>query len=140
MFPYGIIIASNLLRRKGDAKSNPPKIETLKYFTDLPAEDFYKILVENSQKVGLLEMAEMISCWQNFDDLSDKKKKRFVTETLDPDYYSLKNNIKRFEWRKLFPISWHWWYHRNRDFNVLLFLFDIYIWFFVLLVLYILIF
>lgn len=96
MFPYGMIAAANLLNRKTTREATPPKIETLKHFTDLSNEDFYNLLVKRSEKAGILEMLDMISNWQNFDTLNVKQKHRFVTETVDPSYYSLHNRIKRF--------------------------------------------
>jgi hypothetical protein len=40
-------------------------------------------------------MADMILNWQNFDNLTHKQKVRFVTEVINPEYYSLKNKLKR---------------------------------------------
>ncbi len=95
MFPYAIITASRLLGNKKEHTPEPPKIETLQNYIQMPTADFYKLLVEKSKKVGLLEMCNMITNWQRFDNLSEKQKVRFVRETIEPEYYSILNRIKR---------------------------------------------
>ena len=91
-----MIAAAQLLNKKGKRQPVPPKIATLRDHTDLSPEEFYKLLEEKAKVVGLLESLDMISNWQGFDDLSDKKKHRFVTETIEPGYYSIANRIRRF--------------------------------------------
>ena len=94
MFPYAAIIAANS-KNKG-YKPKAPKVETLKDYTETSTEDFYKKLVDKSEYVGILVMADMISNWMNFDNLTEKQKIRFVRETETPEYYSLENRFKRF--------------------------------------------
>lgn len=95
MFPYSMIVASNLLRQNKSRVPVPPKIKTFSQYTDVPEKEFYDLLVLRGKQVGVLEMANIISKWQGFDNLSEKQKIRFVKETLDPEYYSFKNYIKR---------------------------------------------
>lgn len=95
MFPYSIISASRLLGDKKEYIPQPPKIETLQNYIQIPTEQFYNLLVEKSKTVGLFEMSDMISNWRNFDNLSETQKIRFVNETIDPNYYSIINRIKR---------------------------------------------
>ena len=94
MFPYAAIIAAN--SKKNQRKSKAPKVETLKDYTETSKEDFYKKLVDKSEYVGIFVMADMISKWQGFDNLTEKQKIRFVRETETPEYYSLENRFKRF--------------------------------------------
>ena len=95
MFPYGIIIASRLLGAKKQNAPEPPLIKTLQDYIQMPIAQFHDLLVEKSERVGLLEMCDMIANWQGFDRLSEKEKIRFVRETIEPDYYSAWNTIKR---------------------------------------------
>ena len=96
MFPYSAIAAANLLNNKKTREPNPPKISTLGAFTNTSPEDFYALLVKKAQTVGIFEMADMISKWQDFDNLTPNQKTRFVTETETPEYYSFANRVKRF--------------------------------------------
>ena len=98
MFPYSAIAAANLLNNKNKSKRQPnaPKIYTLGMFTETIPEDFYAILCEKAKTVGICEMADMISNWQGFDNLTPKQKIRFVRETETPEYYSFANRVKRF--------------------------------------------
>ena len=81
MFPYSAIIAANLLNKKGGQRQvNQPKIDTLNEYTLLAPEQFYNILTARAREVGICEMADMISNWQNFDSLSDVKKRLFLNE------------------------------------------------------------
>jgi hypothetical protein len=97
MFPYSAIAAANLLNnKKGERQPNPPKISTLGEFTQTSPEDFYALLVKKGKTVGIFEMADMITKWQDFDNLTPNQKTRFVTETETPDYYSFANRVKRF--------------------------------------------
>jgi hypothetical protein len=95
MFPYVIISASRLLGNKKTHILEPSLIETLPNYIQMPTVQFYDLLVEKSKTVGLLEMCEMINNWQTFDNLSEKQKQRFVKETIEPNYYSIYNRIKR---------------------------------------------
>ena len=95
MFPYGIIIASRLLGAKKQEAPQPPLIETLQNYIQMPTAQFHDLLIEKSERVGLLEMCDMIANWKGFDRLSEKQKIRFVIETIEPDYYSIVNRIKR---------------------------------------------
>jgi hypothetical protein len=95
MFPYAIISASRLLGAKNKNTPEPPLIETLQNYIQMPTAQFHALLVEKSETVGLLEMCEMISNWKGFDRLSEKQKLRFVKETIDPTYYSIWNRLKR---------------------------------------------
>jgi len=95
MFPYGIIIASRLLGAKKQNTPEPPLIETLQNYIQMPTAQFHNLLVEKSERVGLLEMCDMITNWKRFDRLSEKQKVRFVRETIEPEYYSAWNTIKR---------------------------------------------
>lgn len=95
MFPYAIISASRLLGNKKEYTPEPPLIETLQNYIQMPTAQFHALLVEKSETVGLLEMCEMISNWQGFDRLSEKQKVKFVRETIEPDYYSFYNTLKR---------------------------------------------
>lgn len=96
MFPYGIIVASQMLLQKKD-KTNfpPPYISTLGDYTDLTSEEFFIKLSERVDKSGLTQAIGFLSCWQNFDSLSEAKKIKFITEITDPKYYSISNRIKR---------------------------------------------
>lgn len=97
MFPYSAIAAANLLNnKKGERQHNPPKITTLNKYTQTSPEDFYNLLLKRSQTVGIFEMAEMITNWQDFDNLTEKQKIRFIRETETPEYYSFTNRLKRF--------------------------------------------
>jgi len=97
MFPYSAIAAANLLNnQKGERQPNPPKISTLSEFTQASPEDFYALLVKKGKTVGIFEMADMITKWQGFDNLTPNQKIRFVTETETPEYYSFANRVKRF--------------------------------------------
>lgn len=96
MFPYGMIVAANMLNKKGERQANAPKIETLNEYTDLTPEQFYELLNIRAQNIGICEMADLISNWQGFDFLTDKEKIRFVIEITNPDYYSVVNRFKRF--------------------------------------------
>lgn len=95
MFPYAIISASRLLGNKKTYIPKPPKIETLQNYIKISNEDFYELLFQKSKKVGICEMCDMISNWQGFDNLTQNQKIRFVRETIEPEYYSMKNYIKR---------------------------------------------
>jgi hypothetical protein len=95
MFPYGMIIASRLLGAKKQNTPEPPLIETLQNYIQMPTAQFHDLLVEKSKTVGLLEMCDMITNWKRFDMLSEKQKVRFVRETIEPEYYSVWNTIKR---------------------------------------------
>ena len=96
MFPYGMIVAANMLNSKGERQANAPKIETLSEYTDLTPEQFYELLTTRAQNIGICEMVDLISNWQGFDLLRHKEKVRFVTEITNPEYYSIVNRIKRF--------------------------------------------
>ena len=81
MFPYGAIIAANLLNKeKGQREANQPKIDTLSEYTESSPLEVYEQLTNTAKIVGILEMADMISNWQNFDSLSDVKKRLFLNE------------------------------------------------------------
>jgi hypothetical protein len=95
MFPYAIITASMLLNKSNPRPPKPPLIETLPNYIQMPTVQFYDLLVERSKTVGILEMRDMITNWQSFDKLLEKQKVRFVTETIDPTYYSIWNRLKR---------------------------------------------
>jgi hypothetical protein len=95
MFPYAIINASRLLGNKKTHTPKPPLIDTLPNYIQMPTEQFYGLLVAKSERVGLFEMCTMIDNWQNFDNLTVNQKVRFVKETIEPDYYSISNRIKR---------------------------------------------
>ena len=96
MFPYSMINASlMLINSKNKRKPNPPLISTLPQYTKMPTEDFYSLLIKKSEVVGIFEMADMITKWYDFDNLSYKQKIRFVNETIQPDYYSIRNIFKR---------------------------------------------
>jgi len=90
-----MINASLLLNGKKKHTPQPPSIETLPNYIQMPTVQFYDLLVERSENVGLLEMCDMITNWQNFDNLSEKQKVKFVRETIEPEYYSISNRIKR---------------------------------------------
>jgi hypothetical protein len=96
MFPYSAIAASQLLRNQKPYVAKEPKISTLVDYTKTSPEDFYKLLTIRAKSAGICEMADMISNWMDFDNLSDKKKRRFVIETETPEYYSIQNRFKRF--------------------------------------------
>jgi hypothetical protein len=95
MFPYGIIIASRLLGAKKQNTPEPPLIETLQNYIQIPTAQFHDLLVEKSERVGILEMCDIAEDWYGFDNLSEKQKVRFVRETIEPEYYSAWNTIKR---------------------------------------------
>jgi hypothetical protein len=96
MFPYAMINASLMLRNiKNKREPTPPLIYTLSQYTQIPTDDFYNLLIKKSSVVGFLETIDMITKWQGFDNLSEKQKIRFVNETIQPDYYSIKNRFKR---------------------------------------------
>lgn len=79
MFPYSAIAAANML--KGAKRTpNPPRITTLSEYTTASAEEVYEQLVNKAKTIGIMEMADMISSWQNFDSLSDVKKRLFLHE------------------------------------------------------------
>jgi hypothetical protein len=80
MFPYSAIVAANMLNKKGVVKTNPPKITTLGEYTTATDLEVYEQLVNAAKNVGICEMADMISNWQNFDSLSDVKKRLFLYE------------------------------------------------------------
>jgi len=103
MFPYGIIIASRLLGAKKQNAPEPPLIETLQDYIQMPTAQFHDLLLEKSERVGLLEMCDTIANWQEFDRLSEKQKIRFVIETIEPEYYSVWNRLKR-----IFKNKWIW--------------------------------
>jgi hypothetical protein len=90
-----MITASRLLSNGKPHTPEPPLIETLPNYIKIPTVQFYDLLVEKSERVGLLEMCDMIANRQGFDRLSEKQKIRFVRETIDPEYYSTWNRIKR---------------------------------------------
>lgn len=96
MFPYSAIAASQLLRNQKPYVAKEPKISTLMDYTKTSPEDFYKLLTIRAKSAGICEMADMISNWMDFDNLSDKKKRIFVIETETPEYYSIQNRFKRF--------------------------------------------
>lgn len=96
MFPYSAIAASQLLRNQKPYVAKEPKISTLVDYTKTSPEDFYKLLTIRAKSAGICEMADIISNWMDFDNLSDKKKRRFVIETETPEYYSIQNRFKRF--------------------------------------------
>lgn len=95
MFPYAIISASRLLGNKKEYRPKSPLIQTLPNYIQMPTVQFYYLLVKKSERVGLLEMSDMIVNWQKFDSLSENQKIRFVRETIEPEYYSIRNRIKR---------------------------------------------
>jgi hypothetical protein len=96
MFPYATINASLMLRNSENKREpNPSLVSTLSQYTQMPTEDFYNLIVKKSEVVGFFEMVDMITKWQDFDNLSYKQKIRFVNETIQPDYYSIKNRFKR---------------------------------------------
>lgn len=80
MFPYSAIVAANMLHKQGQRQANPPKITTLGEYTTATDLQVYEQLVEAAKTVGICEMADMISNWQNFDSLSDVKKRLFLYE------------------------------------------------------------
>ena len=96
MFPYGAIIASQLLHKQTPYVPKPPKISTLGEYKQTSPEDFYNLLVNRGKIAGVMEMCDIISNWQGFDNLSPKQKFHFVTETETPEYYSIANRVKRF--------------------------------------------
>jgi hypothetical protein len=96
MFPFAMINASLMLKNnKNKRKINAPMTSTLTNYIKITNEEFYRLLIEKSKKVGVFEMVDMINNWMHFDDLTEKKKIRFVTETINPEYYSIKNRLKR---------------------------------------------
>lgn len=80
MFPYGAIIAANLLNKDTQRTQNQPKITTLSEYTTASEEEVYEQLVNAAKGVGILEMANIISKWNDFDTLSDVKKRSFLHE------------------------------------------------------------
>jgi len=80
MFPYSAIVAANMLNKQGQRQANPPKITTLGEYTTATDLEVYEQLVESAKTVGICEMADIISNWQNFDSLSDVKKRLFLYE------------------------------------------------------------
>jgi hypothetical protein len=79
-FPYSAIVASNMLNKQGIRQSNPPKITTLGEYTTSTDLEVYEQLVEAAKTVGICEMSDIISNWQDFDSLSDVKKRSFLHE------------------------------------------------------------
>ena len=80
-FPYGAIVAANMLRNKGEKRTYPqPKITTLSEYTTASELAVYEQLVNAAKNVGICEMADMISNWMDFDSLSDVKKRSFLHE------------------------------------------------------------
>lgn len=78
-FPYGAIVAANMLRNKGEKRTYPqPKITTLSEYTAASEEEVYEQLVNSAKKVGIFEMSNIISKWNDFDTLSDVKKRAFL--------------------------------------------------------------
>jgi hypothetical protein len=80
MFPYSAIVAANMLNKQGQRQANPPKITTLGEYTKATDLEVYEQLVESAKTVGICEMADIISNWQDFDSLSDVKKRSFLHE------------------------------------------------------------
>ena len=78
MFPYGAIIASQLLHKQTPYVPKPPKISTLGDYTETSPEDIYKLLTNRGTIAGIMEMCDIISNWQGFDNLSDVKKRSFL--------------------------------------------------------------
>jgi hypothetical protein len=95
MFPYAMINASLLLNSKKKHTPQPPSIETLPNYIQMPTAQFHNLLVERSKKVGIIEMCNLIDSFHFFDALTEKHKIRFVRETIEPEYYSAWNTIKR---------------------------------------------
>jgi hypothetical protein len=79
-FPYSAIVAANMLNKQGIRQANPPKITTLGEYTASTDLEVYEQLVESAKTVGICEMADIISNWQDFDLLSDVKKRSFLHE------------------------------------------------------------
>jgi|LakMenEpi05May12_1017382.scaffolds.fasta_scaffold40273_1 hypothetical protein len=79
-FPYSAIVAANMLNKQGIRQANPAKIATLGEYTASTDLEVYEQLVEAAKTVGICEMADIISNWQNFDSLSDVKKRSFLHE------------------------------------------------------------
>ena len=80
-FPYGAIVAANMLRNKGEKRTpNPPAISTLSDYTTLDSLEFQTAIVKVTEKEGLFTSLSIFERWQNFDSLSDVKKRLFVDE------------------------------------------------------------
>lgn len=78
MFPYGAIIAANMLNNGEKRAPKQPNIITLGEYTTLSKEEVYNNLTDAAKNVGICEMANMISNWMDFDALSDVKKRSFL--------------------------------------------------------------
>jgi len=78
MFPYGAIIAANLLNKDTQRTPKQPNVASLEEYTTLTNEEVYNKLVDAAKNVGICEMANMISNWMDFDSLSDVKKRSFL--------------------------------------------------------------
>ena len=78
MFPYGAIIAANLLNKDTQRTPKQPNVTSLEEYTTLTNEEVYNKLVDAAKNVGICEMANMISNWMDFDSLSDVKKRSFL--------------------------------------------------------------
>ena len=97
MFPYSIISSTLLLNNKKSraSKSSPPLIETLPNYIETPTVQFYHLLYKRYKDAGIIETVDIINNWHGFDLLSEKQKIRFVKETVNPEYYSVWNTLKR---------------------------------------------
>jgi hypothetical protein len=69
-----------MLNKQAQRQANPPKITTLYEYTTATDLEVYEQLVESAKTVGICEMADIISNWQDFDSLSDVKKRSFLHE------------------------------------------------------------
>lgn len=81
MFPYAAIIASSLLNKNaGKRESIPPAISTLSQYTSLTNDEFKNQMFKVTNANGLFTALDAFGKYQNFDTLSEVKKRMFIYE------------------------------------------------------------
>jgi hypothetical protein len=90
---FPIIVPSKL---GTNTQAVPPKIKTLENYTHLSNKEFTKHFRQNIDNVGLFESIEMISIFYNFDNESEKQKRKIVDFVEQPGSITIRDIFKKF--------------------------------------------
>ena len=100
--PIPFFLLNNKKRKQKEVK---PAIDTLSAYTQLPSEEFLKLLAKKLKSCGINETLSYITSWYGFDSLTHKQKADFVRRVETPEYYTLKARVERIfnkarKWKK----------------------------------------